>query len=115
MKSKTLKQFLAEKRKTDAQCPEAVMKALDELTHVRPGEYWSITVRPSLSTSPTSKGKVLADAAVNGEALDTFLPHCVEAYRQTLIAKEIHVNYTLRKMQNFINDLDPEGPNQAVK
>ena len=54
MKSKTLKQFLAEKRKTDAQHPEAIMKALDELTHIHPG---SITVRLSLSTSPTSKGR----------------------------------------------------------
>ena len=112
MKSKTLKQFLAEKRKTDAQHPEAIMKALDELANIHPGEYYGSAVIINITDL---EGKVLADAAVNGEALDTFLPHGVEAYRQTLMAKEIHVNYTLRKMQNFINALDPEGPNQAVR
>ena len=112
MKSKTLKQFLTEKRKADAQHPEAVMKALNGLTKVHPGEYYGSAVIINITDL---EGKVLADAAVNGEALDVFLPHCVEAYRQTLIAKSIHVDYTLRKMQNLINDLDPKGPNQAVK
>lgn len=44
MKSKTLKQFLAEKRKTDAQHPEAIMKALDELANIHPGEYYGSAV-----------------------------------------------------------------------
>lgn len=39
MKSKTLKQFLAEKRKAYAQSAEAVMKTLDTLTHVRGNAY----------------------------------------------------------------------------
>lgn len=112
MKSKTLKQFLTEKRKADVQRPEAVMNTLDKLTCVSGSSYYGSAVIINITDL---EGKVLADAAVNGEALNTFLPHCVEAYRQTLMAKEIHVNYTLRKMQNFINDLDPEGPNQAVR
>lgn len=112
MKSKTLKQFLTEKRKADVQRPEAVMNTLDKLTCVSGSSYYGSAVIINITDL---EGKVLADAAVNGEALNTFLPHCVEAYRQTLMAKEIHVNYTLRKMQNFINALDPEGPNQAVR
>lgn len=112
MKSKTLKQFLTEKRKADVQRPEAVMNTLDKLTCVSGSSYYGSAVIINITDL---EGNVLADAAVNGEALDTFLPHCVEAYRQTLMAKEIHVNYTLRKMQNFINALDPEGPNQAVR
>lgn len=71
MKSKTLKQFLAEKRK--------------------------------------------ADAAINGEQLDDLRVALVEAYRQTLMAKEPVLRYNLRKMEDMINGLDPEGPNQAQK
>ena len=39
MKSKTLKQFLAEKRKADVQRPEAVMNTLDTLMHVSGSSY----------------------------------------------------------------------------
>lgn len=112
MKSKTLKQFLAEKRKADAQRPEAVMKTLDTLTHVKDGSYYGSAVIINITDL---EGKVLADAAINGEQLDDLRVALVEAYRQTLIAKEPILRYNLRKMQNIINDLDPEGPNQAQK
>lgn len=112
MKSKTLKQFLAEKRKTDAQHPEAIMKALDELTNVHPGEYYGSAVIINITDL---EGKVLADAAINGEQLEDLRVALIEAYRQTLIAKEVFVRYNLHKMQNLIIDLDPEGPNQAQK
>lgn len=52
MEPKTLKQFLAEKRKADAQRPEVVMKTLETLTNVKDG---CTTLRPLSSTSPTSK------------------------------------------------------------
>lgn len=41
MKSKTLKQFLAEKRKAYAQSAEAVMKTLETLTNVKDGSYYA--------------------------------------------------------------------------
>lgn len=44
MKSKTLKQFIAEKRKSDVQRPDAVMKALDRLTSVKDGVYYGSAV-----------------------------------------------------------------------
>lgn len=112
MKSKTLKQFLAEKRKTDAQHPEAIMKALDELTHIHPGEYYGSAVIINITDL---EGNVLADAAINGEQLEDLRLALIEAYRQTLIAKEASARYNLRRMQNLISVLDPEGPNQAQK
>lgn len=94
MKSKTLKQFLAEKRKTDAQHPEAIMKALDELTNVHPGEYYGSAVIINITDL---EGKVLADAAINGEQLEDLRVALMEAYRQTLMTKEVFVRYNLRK------------------
>lgn len=44
MKSKTLKQFLAEKRKADVQRPEAVMNTLDKLTCVSGSSYYGSAV-----------------------------------------------------------------------
>lgn len=41
MEPKTLKQFLAEKRKADAQRPEVVMKTLETLTNVKDGSYYA--------------------------------------------------------------------------
>ena len=49
MKSKTLKQFLAEKRKADAQRPEVVMKTLETLTNVKDGSYYASAVIINLS------------------------------------------------------------------
>lgn len=112
MKSKTLKQFLAEKRKADVQRPEAVMKTLDMLTQVKDGSYYGSAVIINITDL---EGKVLADAAINGEQLEDLRLALVEAYRQTLIAKEVFVRYNLHKMQNLIIDLDPEGPNKAQK
>lgn len=112
MKSKTLKQFLAEKRKADAQRPEVVMKTLETLTNVKDGSYYASAVIINITDL---EGNVLADAAINGEQLEDLRVALVEAYRQTLIAKEVFVRYNLHKMQNLIIDLDPEGPNQAQK
>lgn len=112
MKSKTLKQFLADKRKAEAQSAEAVMKTLDTLTHVNGNAYNGSAVIINITDL---EGNVLADAAINGEQLEDLRLALVEAYRQTLMAKEVFVRYNLRKMQNIINDLDPEGPNQAQK
>lgn len=112
MKSKTLKQFLADKRKAEAQSAEAVMKTLNTLTHVNSSTYYGSAVIINITDL---EGNVLADAAINGEQLDDLRVALVEAYHQTLMAKEVFVRYNLRKMQNLINDLDPEGPNQAQK
>ena len=67
MKSKTLKQFLAEKRKAEAQRPEAVMKTLETLTNVKDGSYYASAVIINITDL---EGNVLADAAINGEQLD---------------------------------------------
>lgn len=112
MKSKTLKQFLAEKRKLDVQRTKAVMDTLDKLTHVNDNSYCGSAVIINITDL---EGKVLADAAINGEQFEDLRLALVEAYRQTLIAKEVFVRCNLYKMQNLIIDLDPEGPNQAQK
>lgn len=112
MKSKTLKQFLAEKRKADAQSAETVMKTLDALTHVSGNAYNGSAVIINITDL---EGNVLADAAINGEQLEDLRVALVEAYRQTLMTKEVFVRYNLRKMQAMIDGLDPEGPNQAQK
>lgn len=105
MKSKTLKQFLAEKRKSDVQRAEAVMDTLDKLTYVNDNSYCGSAV---IINIVDLEGKVLADAAINGEHFDALRPHLVEAYRQTLADKEVFAAYDLRKMQNLITSLDPE-------
>jgi hypothetical protein len=105
MKSETLKQFLAEKRKAYAQSAEAVMKTLDTLTHVSGNAYFGSAVIINITDL---EGKVLADAAINGEFFDALRPHLVEAYRQTLAEKSIFAEYNLRKMQCMIKALDPE-------
>lgn len=105
MKSETLKQFLAEKRKAYAQSAEAVMKTLDTLTHVSGNAYFGSAVIINITDL---EGKVLADAAINGEFFDALRPHLVEAYRQTLAEKSIFAEYNLRKMQCMIKGLDPE-------
>lgn len=105
MKSKTLKQFLAEKRKLDVQRAEAVMDTLDKLTHVNDNSYCGSAVIINITDL---EGKVLADAAINGEFFDALRPHLVEAYRQTLADKETFAVYKVRKMQNLITSLDPE-------
>lgn len=112
MKSKTLKQFLTEKRKADVQRPEAVMNTLDALTHVSGNAYNGSAVIINITDL---EGKVLADAAINGEQLEDLRLALIEAYRQTLIAKEASARYNLHRMQNLIIALDPEGPNQAQK
>lgn len=105
MKSETLKQFLAEKRKAYAQSAEAVMKTLDTLTHVSGNAYFGSAVIINITDL---EGKVLADAAINGEFFDALRPHLVEAYRQTLAEKSTFAEYNLRKMQCMIKGLDPE-------
>jgi hypothetical protein len=105
MKSKTLKQFLAEKRKLDVQRAEAVMDTLDKLTHVNDNSYCGSAVIINITDL---EGKVLADAAINGEFFDALRPHLVEAYRQTLADKETFAVCKVRKMQNLITSLDPE-------
>lgn len=104
MKSKTLKQFLAEKRKSDVQRPDAVMKALDRLTSVKDGVYYGSAVIINITDL---EGNVLADAAINGEQLDDLRVALIEAYRQTLMAKENVAACEVRKMQRFINELNP--------
>ena len=53
MKSKTLKQFLAEKRKLDVQRAETVMDTLDKLTHVNDNSYCGSAVTlPYMSIIP---------------------------------------------------------------
>lgn len=105
MKSKTLKQFLAEKRKLDVQRDVAVMDTLDKLTHVNDNSYCGSAVIINITDL---EGKVLADAAINGEFFDALRPHLVEAYRQTLAEKSTFVECNLRKMQCMIKSLDPE-------
>lgn len=105
MKSKTLKQFLAEKRKLDVQRAEAVMDTLDKLTNVNDNSYCGSAV---IINIVDLEGKVLADAAINGEFFDALRPHLVEAYRQTLAEKSIFAEHNLRKMQCMIKALDPE-------
>ena len=105
MKSKTLKQFLAEKRKSDVQCDVAVMDTLYKLTHVNDNSYFGSAVIINITDL---EGKVLADAAINGEFFDALRPHLVEAYRQTLAEKSIFAECNLRKMQCMIKALDPE-------
>ncbi len=102
MKSKTLKQFLAEKRKAYAQSAEAVMKTLDTLTHVSGNAYNGSAVIINITDL---EGKVLADAAINGEFFDALRPHLVEAYRQTLAEKSTFAEYNLRK-----NAMYDQGP-----
>lgn len=104
MKSKTLKQFLAEKRKSDVQRPDAVMKALDRLTSVKDGVYYGSAVIINVTDL---EGNVLADAAINGEQLDDLRVALIEAYRQTLMAKGTVAACEVRKMQRFINELNP--------
>lgn len=105
MKSKTLKQFLAEKRKLDVQRAEALMDTLDKLTQVNDKSYCGSAV---IINIVDLEGKVLADAAINGEFFDALRPHLVEAYRQTLAEKSTFAEYNLRKMQCMIKGLDPE-------
>ena len=104
MKSKTLKQFLAEKRKLDVQRDVAVMDTLDKLTHVNDNSYCGSAVIINITDL---EGKVLADAAINGEQLDDLRVALIEAYRQTLMAKETVAACEVRKMQRFINELNP--------
>lgn len=96
MKSKTLKQFLAEKRKLDVQRTKAVMDTLDKLTNVNDNSYCGSAVIINITDL---EGEVLADA---------LRPHLVEAYRQTLAEKSTFAEYNLRKMQCMIKGLDPE-------
>lgn len=105
MKSKTLKQFLAEKRKLDVQRTKAVMDTLDKLTHVNDNSYCGSAVIINITDL---EGEVLADAAINGEFFDALRPHLVEAYHQTLAEKSTFAEYNLRKMQCMIKGLDPE-------
>lgn len=105
MKSKTLKQFLAEKRKSDVQRDVAVMDTLDKLTNVNDNSYCGSAVIINITDL---EGKVLADAAINGEFFDALRPHLVEAYRRTLVKKSIFAEYNLRKMQCMIKSLNPE-------
>ena len=105
MKSKTLKQFIAEKRKSDVQRPDAVMKALDRLTSVKDGVYYGSAVIINITDL---EGNVLADAAINGEQLEDLRVALIEAYRQTLMAKETVAACEVRKMQRFINELNPQ-------
>lgn len=105
MKSKTLKQFLAEKRKSDVQRPDAVMKALDRLTSVKDGVYYGSAVIINITDL---EGNVLADAAINGEQLDDLRVALIEAYRQTLMAKKTVAACEVCKMQRFINELNPQ-------
>ena len=112
MKSKTLKQFLAEKRKADAQRPEVVMKTLETLTNVKDGSYYGSAVIINITDL---EGNVLADAAINGEQLDDLCIALVEAYRQTLMAKEPVLRYNLRKMEDMINGLKPAESKQPEK
>lgn len=69
MKSKTLKQFLAEKRKLDVQRTKAVMDTLDKLTHVNDNSYCGSAVIINITDL---EGEVLADAAINGEFFDAY-------------------------------------------
>ena len=112
MKSKTLKQFLAEKRKAEAQRPEAVMKTLETLTNVKDGSYYASAAIINITDL---EGNVLADAAINGEQLDDLRVALVEAYRQTLTAKEPVLRYNLRKMEDMINGLKPAESKQPEK
>lgn len=112
MKSKTLKQFLAEKRKADVQRPEVVMKTLETLTNVKDGSYYASAVIINITDL---EGNVLADAAINGEQLDDLRVALVEAYRQTLMAKEPVLRYNLRKMEDMINGLKPAESKQPEK
>ena len=105
MKSKTPKQFLAEKRKLDVQRTKAVMDTLDKLTHVNDNSYCGSAVIINITDL---EGEVLADAAINGEFFDALRPHLVEAYRQTLVEKSTFAEHNLRKMQCMIKALDPE-------
>lgn len=105
MKSKTLKQFLAEKRKSDVQRTKAVMDTLDKLTHVNDNSYCGSAVIINITDL---EGEVLADAAINGEFFDALRPHLVEAYRQTLAEKSTFAEHNLRKMQCMVKALDPE-------
>lgn len=90
MKSETLKQFLAEKRKSDVQRTKAVMDTLDKLTHVNDNSYCGSAVIINITDL---EGEVLADAAINGEFFDALRPHLVEAYRQTLAEKSTFAEY----------------------
>ena len=112
MKSKTLKQFLADKRKAEAQSAEAVMKTLDTLTHVNGNAYNASAVIINITDL---EGNVLGDAAINGEQLDDLRVALVEAYRQTLMAKEPVLRYNLRKMEDMINGLKPAESKQPEK
>lgn len=102
MKSKTLKQFLAEKRKSDVQRDVAVMDTLDKLTDVNDNSYCGSAVIINITDL---EGRVLADAAINGEFFDALRPHLVEAYRQTLAEKSTFAEYNLRK-----NAMYDQGP-----
>ena len=81
MKSKTLKQFLTEKRKADVQRPEAVMNTLDKLTCVSGSSYYGSAVIINITDL---EGKVLADAAINGEQLEDFSRFSLKSWRFTL-------------------------------
>lgn len=112
MKPKTLKQFLAEKRKADVQRPEAVMNTLDKLTRVSGSSYYGSAVIINITDL---EGNVLADAAINGEQLEDLRVALMEAYRQTLMAKEPVLRYNLRKMEDMINGLKPAESKQPEK
>lgn len=88
------------------------MNTLDKLTCVSGSSYYGSAVIINITDL---EGNVLADAAINGEQLEDLRLALIEAYRQTLIAKEASARYNLRIMQNLISVLDPEGPNQAQK
>ena len=127
MKSETLKQFLAEKRKSDVQRDVAVMDTLDKLTHVNDNSYCGSAVIiniTDLEGEVVAVGRVRLQVDVQVVELPLHMDvrpvaagvrsegaigaHLVEAYRQTLAEKSTFAEYNLRKMQCMIKGLDPE-------
>lgn len=107
MKSKTLKQFLAEKRKAEAQTSTAVIDTLNTLRNVRRGAYAGSAV---IVTVTDLEGNVLADAGIDGEDFDGLRPALIEAFRETLITKFAFAKSKCVRMERLIAECDPQNP-----
>lgn len=107
MKSKTLKQFLAEKRKSDVQTSTAVIDTLNTLRSVRNDAYAGSVL---IITITDLEGNVLADAGINGEDFNELRPALVEAFCQTLITKFAFAKARCAKMEQLIAKCDPKNP-----
>lgn len=107
MKSKTLKQFLAEKRKAEVQTPEAVIQALRNLQPLNSDSYNASALIVNVTDLD---GRVLTNAAINGEDFGAAVLYAlIDAYRMTLASKAEFAKYRLNEMERIVKEFTPEN------